>query len=172
MLLTLRDGARSLAWATTILLFGYSTTFFDGASCLRHQYQTYRTDSIKVKDGFSRTYTQGTGVIQGNEKVNVGEVNAFTEENSISTTFLLLHYQRYNLLPLFAYRGNKYVSPVMEDRLKRGLLTSADLDRYHVGYVNLRSTMNYCCRGFCLGLFLRLPINLYFANQNVFTVRE
>lgn len=30
---------------------------------------------------------------------------------------------------LFNYRGSKYVSPVMEDRLKRGLLTSADLDR-------------------------------------------
>ena len=30
---------------------------------------------------------------------------------------------------LHNYRGNKFVSPVMEDRLKRGLLTSADLDR-------------------------------------------
>ena len=30
---------------------------------------------------------------------------------------------------LTSFRGNKFVSPVMEDRLKRGLLTSADLDR-------------------------------------------
>ena len=34
---------------------------------------------------------------------------------------------------LTSFRGNKFVSPVMEDRLKRGLLTSADLDRWIKG---------------------------------------
>lgn len=89
---------------------------------------------------------------------NVGEVyidfslpvKVFTVDNSISTA-LLLHKQRFNIPPLFAYRGNKYVSPVMEDRLKRGLLTSADLDRYYVDSINLQLTVIFKCRIFCFG---------------------
>lgn len=69
MVLTLRDRAKSLVWVTTILFLGYSTTFFDGATSLQHQYHSYRTGIIRVKDGFGSTHTQGTGAIQGNEKV-------------------------------------------------------------------------------------------------------
>lgn len=70
MFFTLRDSGRSLAWATTILLFGYSTTFFEGASSFRHQYHSSHADVTVVKDGYSRTCTQGAGLIQGNEKVS------------------------------------------------------------------------------------------------------
>lgn len=69
MVLTLRDRAKSLVWVTTILFLGYSTTFFDGATSLQHQYHSCRTGIIRVKDGYGSTHTQGTGVIQGNEKV-------------------------------------------------------------------------------------------------------
>lgn len=164
MVLTLRDRAKSLVWVTTILFLGYSTTFFDGATSLQHQYHSYRTGIIRVKDGFGSTHTQGTGVIQGNEKVQSLNCErfrsvhrlfvtseTFTVDNSISTAHLL-HKQRFKIPPLFAYRGNKYVSPVMEDRLKRGLLTSADLDRYYMDNVNLQLTIIFKCRIFCFGL--------------------
>lgn len=84
--------------------------------------------TLKEQDSFKATIRLNANV--GDVCIDRSSpVSTFTEEYPISTSPFLCE-KRHSVIPLFAYRGNKYVSPVMEDRLKRGLLTSADLDRY------------------------------------------